>query len=376
MLTLRGTWMRGGTSKCWLFNAVDVDPLLTDAGGLDTLLTSAFGSGDPRQLDGVGGGSSTTSKAAIVRRSQLPGIDIDYLFAQVAIGDRRVEWGSNCGNCATAIGLYALQSGLVAVHDTTTEIRMRNENTGAVLTAEIATPGGVIPSEGTACVPGTNALGVPVGLSFTGLDADPAGVLRTGHAVDDVPVAGGRYTATMLVAGAPAALFDAADLGLTGTEDNDAIADRMDLLVALRQKASLLMGLSRFGEPISHAIPKVGVVGPPRNYRTSAGTEVCADEYDISVRMVSMLAPHPAIGLTSAVAVAAASTIPGSTVSQGMRMPVADSLRLGTAAGVLHVDLTRAADGALTAVTLHRAARKIAAAELFVAAPALVGAGV
>lgn len=376
MLTLRGTWMRGGTSKCWLFNAVDVDPLLTDAGGLDALLTSAFGSGDPRQLDGVGGGSSTTSKAAIVRRSQLPGIDIDYLFAQVAIGDRRVEWGSNCGNCATAIGLYALQCGLVAVHDTMTEIRMRNENTGAVLTAEIATPGGVIPSEGTARVPGTNALGVPVGLSFTGLDADPAGVLRTGHAVDHVQVAGGRYTATMLEAGAPAALFDAADLGLTGTEDNDAIADRMDLLVALRQKASLLMGLSRVGEPISHAIPKVGVVGPPRNYRTSAGTEVCADEYDIAVRMVSMLAPHPAIGLTSAVAVAAAATIPGSTVSQSMRMPVADSLRLGTAAGVLHVDLTRAADGALAAVTLHRAARKIAAAELFVTAPALVGAGV
>ncbi len=116
-----------GCSTPWMST-----PLLTDAGGLDTLLTSAFGSGDPRQLDGgVGGGSSTTSKAAIVRRSQLPGIDIDYLFAQVAIGDRRVEWGSNCGNCATAIGLYALQSGLVAVHDTTTEIRMRNENTGA-----------------------------------------------------------------------------------------------------------------------------------------------------------------------------------------------------------------------------------------------------
>lgn len=376
MLTLRGTWMRGGTSKCWLFNAVDVDPLLTDAGGLDTLLTSAFGSGDPRQLDGVGGGSSTTSKAAIVRRSQLPGIDVDYLFAQVAIGDRRVEWGSNCGNCATAIGLYALQTGLVAVNHSTTEIRMRNENTGAVLTAEIATPGGVIPSEGTARVPGTNALGVPVGLSFTGLDADPAGVLRTGHTVDHVQVAGGRYTATMLTAGAPAALFDAADLGLTGSEDNDVIADRMELLVALRQQASLLMGLSRVGEPISHAIPKVGVVGPPRNYRTSAGTEVGAHEYDISVRMVSMLAPHPAIGLTSAVAVAAAATIAGSTVAQSIRTPVADSLRLGTAAGVLHVDLTRAADGALTAVTLHRAARKIAAAELFVAAPALVGAGV
>ncbi len=157
MLTLRATWMRGGTSKCWLFHAVDIDPLIDHAGGLDELLTSAFGSGDPRQLDGVGGGSSTTSKAAIVRRSQLPGIDIDYLFAQVAIGDRQVEWGSNCGNCATAIGLYALQTGLVAVDAEVTSVRMRNQNTGAVLTAEIATPAGAIPTDGDAAVPGTSA---------------------------------------------------------------------------------------------------------------------------------------------------------------------------------------------------------------------------
>lgn len=201
MFTLRSTWMRGGTSKCWLFNAVDVDPLIAQAGGLDALLTSAFGSGDPRQLDGVGGGSSTTSKAAIVRRSPQPGIDIDYLFAQVAIGDRRVEWGSNCGNCATAIGLYALQSGLVAVDDGVTVVRMRNQNTGAVLNAEIPTPGGRIPSEGNAAVPGTTALGVPVGLSFTGLSAGTQ-MLPTGNAIDAVAAAGSRYAATMVVAGA------------------------------------------------------------------------------------------------------------------------------------------------------------------------------
>lgn len=132
--------MRGGTSKCWLFNAVDIDPYIADAGGLDNILTAAFGSGDPRQLDGVGGGSSTTSKAAIVRRSSAAGIDVDYLFAQVAIENRTVEWGSNCGNCATAIGLYAVQTGLVAVDDHVTVVRMRNENTGAILAAEIATP--------------------------------------------------------------------------------------------------------------------------------------------------------------------------------------------------------------------------------------------
>ena len=372
MFTLRSTWMRGGTSKCWLFNAVDVDPLIAQAGGIDSLLTSAFGSGDPRQLDGVGGGSSTTSKAAIVRRSQEPGVDVDYLFAQVAIGDRRVEWGSNCGNCATAIGLYALQSGLVAVDAAKTMITMRNQNTGAVLTAEIDTPGGMIPTEGNGAVPGTNALGVPVGLSFTGLGADSHKLLPTGSAVDHVAAAGRRYAATMVIAGAPAALFDAADLGLTGAEDNHTIADHVPLLVALRQESSLRMGLSKPGDPISHAIPKVGIVGPPRDYRTSAGVAVGGDEYDISVRMLSMLAPHPAIGLTSAVAVAAAATVAGGVVATAMRVTGSNTLRLGTPAGVLHLDLATTSDGALESVTLHRAARRIAAAELFVAAPSLV----
>ena len=184
--------MRGGTSKCWLFNAVDIDPYIADAGGLDNILTAAFGSGDPRQLDGVGGGSSTTSKAAIVRRSSAAGIDVDYLFAQVAIENRTVEWGSNCGNCATAIGLYAVQTGLVAVDDHVTVVRMRNENTGAILAAEIATPGGRIPAEGDASVPGTTALGVPVGLTFTDPASDRVTMLPTGAEVDRVRAHGVR----------------------------------------------------------------------------------------------------------------------------------------------------------------------------------------
>jgi 2-methylaconitate cis-trans-isomerase PrpF len=366
MLTVRATWMRGGTSKCWLFHAVDIDPLIDHAGGLDELLTSAFGSGDPRQLDGVGGGSSTTSKAAIVRRSQLPGIDIDYLFAQVAIGDRQVEWGSNCGNCATAIGLYALQTGLVAVDAEVTSVRMRNQNTGAVLTAEIATPAGAIPTDGDAAVPGTSALGVPVGLTFTGLAGAPAQLLPSGRALDTVTVAGHDYSATMVTAGAPAALFDAADLGLTGAEDNAVVAEHLSLLVALRQQSSLRMGLSKPGDPVRHAIPKVGVVGSPLDYRTGTGELIHADDYDVSVRMLSMLAPHPAIGLTSAVAVAAASTVAGGVVAARSAAASTGPLRLGTPAGVLHVERIMN-NGVLEAVTLHRAARRIASAELFVA---------
>ncbi|MCF6385622.1 PrpF, AcnD-accessory [Mycobacterium sp. MBM] len=357
--------MRGGTSKCWLFNAVDVDPIVDRAGGLDALLTSAFGSGDPRQLDGVGGGSSTTSKAAIVRRSREPGIDIDYLFGQIAIGERRVEWASNCGNCATAIGLYALQSGLVPVDDTMTVVRMRHVTSGAVLTAEIATPDRAVPTDGTATVPGTTALGVPVRLKFSGLNG-PGPLLPTGNSVDLVPVGGSAYAATLVTAGAPAALFDADDLRLDGSESIDALAEHAPLLIELRRRASLLMGLRRPGAPISHAIPKIGIVGAARDYRTITGDEVGADEYDVSVRMMSMLAPHPAIGLTSAVAVAAASAVPGGIFARKLLHHNASALRIGTPAGVLTIDLARTPDGQLEAVVLHRAARRIATAELFV----------
>ncbi|SNT00614.1 hypothetical protein SAMN05421642_10842 [Rhodococcoides kyotonense] len=360
--------MRGGTSKCWLFNAVDIDPYIADAGGLDNILTAAFGSGDPRQLDGVGGGSSTTSKAAIVRRSSAAGIDVDYLFAQVAIDSRTVEWGSNCGNCATAIGLYALQAGLVAVDDAVTVVRMRNQNTGAVLSAEIATPGGHVPTEGDATVPGTTALGVPVGLTFTDLHADRVTLLPTGEALDEITLRDKTFRGTFVNAGAPAALFDASDLGLGGAED---IADHLHTLVALRRQAALRMGLSRPEDPITHAIPKVGIVGPPTDYRTTAGTDVDAADYDISVRMMSMMAPHPAIGLTSAVAVAAAATVSGGVVASNARIGWPGSLRIGTAAGILDVDLALDPNGILQSVTLHRAVRRIATAELFVAVPVL-----
>src|SRR2546421_9033623 len=126
---LRGTWMRGGTSKCWLFDAADIAALGVDAG---SVLAAAFGSVDAGQLDGVGGATSTTSKAAIIEAGTEPGIDIEYTFAQVGIGARSVEWGSNCGNCATAIGLYAVQNGLVPAGPERTTVRMRNVNTGTL----------------------------------------------------------------------------------------------------------------------------------------------------------------------------------------------------------------------------------------------------
>ena len=369
MLRLQGEMIRGGTSKCWIFDHHEVVATGVDA---DTLLLAAYNAADPRQIDGVGGASSTTSKAAIVRTSAEPGIDVEYAFAQVGIGDERVEWTSNCGNCATAVALYAVHNSLVPITSDATTVRMLNVNTGARLTGTIPTPDGTAPDEGAAAVPGTAALGVPVLLGFE----DPAGTstgraLPTGRALDTLTGPTGPVEASLVDAGAPAALFEAKAFGLDGTESLTAFAAAVPALTALRRQAALTMGLAEESDPVSHAVPKVGVVARSAPYRTTHGTLISQDEYDLAVRMVSMHAPHPAIGLTSAVALATAAAIPGTLAHRVARQTADGTLRLGTPAGVITAQAVPAPDGASPTVLLHRAARRIARAELLV--PVLEG---
>ena len=366
VLRLEGEMIRGGTSKCWIFDHDDVVATEVD---VDLLLRAAFNAGDPRQIDGVGGASSTTSKAAIVRRSTRPGTDVEYAFAQVGIGDERVEWASNCGNCATAVALYAVHRGLVALGPRDTTVRMVNTNTGARLTGTIPTPGGVAPEEGAATVPGTAAPGVPVLLGFENPAGSTTGaLLPTGRPIDALTGPDGAVEVTLVDAGAPAALFDAKTFGLDGSEPVARFADAVPALTALRRDAALLMGLARPTDPVSHAVPKVGVIAPPLGYRTAQGVHVDADSYDLAVRMVSMHAPHPAIGLTSAVALATAAATPGTLAHRAARQTADGTLRLGTPAGVL---TTRTAPGTSSpTVLLRRAARRIARAELHVPVPA------
>ncbi|MFF1967514.1 PrpF domain-containing protein [Streptomyces sp. NPDC058232] len=369
MLRLQGEMIRGGTSKCWIFDHQAVAATGVD---VDTLLLAAFNAADPRQIDGIGGASSTTSKAAIVQASAEPDVDIEYAFAQVGIGDEQVEWTSNCGNCATAVALYSVHRGLVPITSDTTTVRMLNVNTGARLTGTIPTPGGTAPDEGSAVVPGTSALGVPVLLGFQ----DPAGsttgqALPTGHAVDTLTGPEGPVEASLIDAGAPAALFEAKAFSLDGTESLAEFAAAVPVLTVLRRQAALAMGLADENDPVSHAVPKVGIVAGPAPYRTTHGTLVGQDEYDLSVRMVSMHAPHPAIGLTSAVALATAAAISGTLAHRVARQTADGTLRLGTPAGVIIAQAVPAPDGASPTVLLHRAARRIARAELLV--PVLEG---
>jgi hypothetical protein len=363
--------MRGGTSKCWVFDADMLDELPVD---VESVLLAAYGSDDPRQIDGVGGATSTTSKAMLVRAANRPDADVEYTFGQVGIGAHSVEWGSNCGNCATAVGLYALQTGLVPARPGRTEVRLFNTNTGARLRTTVDTPGGIVPEVGKATVPGVHAGGVAVDLAFLNPSGDTTGtLLPTGHGRDLLgPTA---IPATLVDAGAPAALIPAEAMGLTGIESPEELLPRVDELAVLRRDAALKMGLATPDDPISYAVPKVGVVSPARDYLSAENKNItAAADYDISVRMISMHAPHPAIGLTSAVAIGAAATVADGVLAELLAAQQdRQMLRIGTPAGVITARTEFDDAGRLTGITLARAARRIAVAEVFVpiAAPAL-----
>lgn len=369
---LRGHWYRGGTSKCWLFDAKDVAPHAPTREEIPALLSAAFGAADARQLDGVGGGTSTTSKAAVIWATPGADADLDYLFAQVGIGDPTVELGSNCGNCATAIALFAVQTGIVEPQDGMTKVRMRHITSGAVLSGAVPTPGGTIPKSGLARVPGSSAAGVPVNLSFHGPWGQSTGaLLPTGNAVDQLEVNGETLSASLVDAGAPAVFLSADQAGVDLSSMTDNLAGQLPTLLAARAAAGLTMGLRKPEDPPQNAVPKVGVVAPAGDYVAADGTTISADSHDVRVRMLSMLAPHPAIGLTSAVAVALAASQPSSVVAAAAGQPsTAGSprvLRIGTPAGVITAEIITDDTGAVSEVALHRAARHIATADIDVA---------
>lgn len=337
------------------------------------MLIDIFNAADPQQIDGVGGATSTTSKAAIISPAGVgDDVDVDYLFAQVGIGEGRVEWESNCGNCATAIALYAVSRGLVTITPGSTLVRMRNLNTGARLEADVATPDGTLPTFGEARVPGTLATGVPVTLAFLDAAGTATGgiLLPTGHAQEELAVDGNGFHVSMIDAGAPMVLVDASDFGLTGAEDLTRIVPLVPTLTEIRSTAAVRMGLRTAAGRVNHAVPKVGIIGPASDYTTTSGEKISASSYDISVRTLSMHTPHPAIGLTSAVAIAAASVTPGTLVNlalaAGNQQAYGDRrLRIGTAAGVIHTTFALDASGQFNRIGLERAARIISESVIF-----------
>lgn len=296
-------WMRGGTSKGGYFLAAD---LPADPAARDALLLRVMGSPDPRQIDGMGGADPLTSKVAVVRRSDRPGIDVDYLFLQVFVDQAIVSDGQNCGNILAGVGPFAIERGLVAANADVTPVAIFMENTGQVAVAQVQTPGGRVTYSGDAAIDGVPGTAAPIPLMFRDTAGSTCGaLLPTGNLVDHV--AGTKVT--LIDNGMPCIIILAEDMGITGHESRETLDTDTGLktrLEAVRLAAGPLMNL---GDVTDKSVPKMMLVAPP-----AAGGS-------LAVRSFIPHRCHAGIGVLGAVSVATAALLPGSPAAAVANLP-------------------------------------------------------
>jgi len=359
-------FMRGGSSKGVFFHAPD---LPADRAARDAIFLSVLGSPDPygRQLDGMGGGISSLSKAVIIGPPTHPDADVDYLFAQVAVDKPVVDWSSNCGNLSSAVGPFAVDEGLVRVADGEALVRIHQVNTKRIIHARFPVRSGKAVTAGDFTMAGVSGSGARVRLDFLAPGGGATGrLLPTGNAQDTLHHEGHAYAVSLIDAANACVFLDARDLGLNGTESPDAIeADpaRMALLDALRRKAGVMMGLAATPEAVGLALPKIAVVAPPAAYHALDGAGFTADTHDIAVRMISMERAHRAVPLTGAMCLGVASRIPGSLPHRLAVPPArADETRVANPSGILSVgaEVHQKPDGWVAeSAVVYRSARRL-----------------
>ncbi len=292
---VRCMWMRGGTSKGGYFLAED----LPDNQALrDAFLMRAMGSPDPRQIDGMGGADPLTSKIAVVRKSDRPAVDVDYLFLQVSVDEPLVSDAQNCGNLLAGVGPFAIARGLVKSQSPTTEVRIFMENTGQIAVARVETPNGEINEEGSASIDGVPGTAAPIALTFQDTAGSSCGLLLpSGQAKDTI----NGVDVTMIDNGMPCVVLRAEDIGITGQETPAELEGNTELrqkLEALRLACGPLMNL---GDVTEKTVPKMTMVSRAQN----GGA--------ISTRTFIPHRCHKSIGVLGAVSVATACLIPEST---------------------------------------------------------------
>jgi 4-oxalomesaconate tautomerase len=287
--------MRGGTSKGPYFDLAD---LPADPAARDRVLLAVMGSPDLRQIDGLGGADTLTSKVAIVSKSTRPGVDLDYLFAQVDIGKAIVDTAPSCGNMLSGVAPFALETGMLTAQPGRTSVMIYNVNTASRIEAVLQTPDGHITYEGDAAIAGVPGTAAPIVLNFMDVVGSKTGkLLATGNVRDTID----GIDVTCIDVAMPMVMMKAADLGLTGYEGRKEFDGNKELFArieAIRLEAGRRMGL---GDCTDKVIPKVGILAPPR---TADGT--------VTSRYLTPHALHAAHAVTGAVCVATACVVPGS----------------------------------------------------------------
>ncbi|MCW8193233.1 2-methylaconitate cis-trans isomerase PrpF [Proteobacteria bacterium 005FR1] len=344
------TYMRGGTSKGIFFRLQDLPEAAQKPGpARDALLLRVIGSPDPygKHTDGMGGGTSSTSKAVILSKSDQPDHDVNYLFGQVSIDKPYVDWSGNCGNLTAAVGAFAISNGLVS-HDRIPEngtaiVRIWQANIEKTIVAHIPITNGDVQETGDFELDGVTFPAAEVQVELMDPADGEGSMFPTGNVVDDLEVPGvGTVKATMISAGIPTVFVNAEDIGYTGTELQDAINNDRNALAmfeTIRAHGALQMGLIEQIEDAAERqhTPKVAFVAKPADYVASSGRRVAAENIDLLVRALSMGKLHHAMMGTAAVAIGIAASVPGTLVNLAAGGGERDTVRFGHPSGTLRV---------------------------------------
>jgi len=367
------TYMRGGTSKGVFFRLDDLPEAAKVPGpARDKLLMRVVGSPDPygKQIDGMGNGSSSTSKTVILSKSTQPDHDVDYLFGQVGIDKPFVDWSGNCGNLTAAVGAFAISAGLVDADripdNGIASVRIWQANIKKTINAHVQMTDGAVQETGDFELDGVTFPAAEVQIEFMDPADGEGPMFPTGNLVDELEVPGvGTLRATMINAGIPTIFVEAEAIGYTGTELQDDINNDPQALATfetIRAHGALRMGLISDLDEIAtrQHTPKVAFVAPPRDYTASSGKQIRADDVDVLVRAMSMGKLHHAMMGTASVAIAIAAAVPGTLVNLAAGGGDRTEVRFGHPSGTLRVGAeAKQTDGQWTATkaVMSRSAR-------------------
>ncbi|KAA8739086.1 2-methylaconitate cis-trans isomerase PrpF [Pseudomonas koreensis] len=353
-IKIPATYMRGGTSKGVFFSLKDLPEAAQVPGpARDALLLRVIGSPDPydKQIDGMGGATSSTSKTVILSKSIKADHDVDYLFGQVSIDKPFVDWSGNCGNLSAAVGSFAISNGLVEAsripHNGVAVVRVWQANIGKTIIAHVPISNGEVQETGDFELDGVTFPAAEVQVEFMDPAAEEEGgggsMFPTGNLIDQLEVPGvGTFQATMINAGIPTIFVNAADIGYTGTELQSAINSdpkALQMFETIRAYGALRMGLiSSLDEAAKRQhTPKVAFVAKPADYIASSGKAIAAADIDLLVRALSMGKLHHAMMGTAAVAIGTAAAITGTLVNLAAGGVERTAVRFGHPSGTLRV---------------------------------------
>jgi len=353
-IKIPATYMRGGTSKGVFFSLKDLPEAAQIPGpARDALLLRVIGSPDPydKQIDGMGGATSSTSKTVILSKSIKADHDVDYLFGQVSIDKPFVDWSGNCGNLSAAVGSFAISNGLVDAsripHNGVAVVRVWQANIGKTIIAHVPITNGEVQETGDFELDGVTFPAAEVQVEFMDPAAEEEGgggsMFPTGNLIDELEVPGvGTFKATMINAGIPTIFVNAEDIGYTGTELQSAINSdpkALQMFETIRAYGALRMGLiSSLDEAAKRQhTPKVAFVAKPADYVASSGKAIGAGDVDLLVRALSMGKLHHAMMGTAAVAIGTAAAISGTLVNLAAGGVERNAVRFGHPSGTLRV---------------------------------------